>query len=50
MKPIDPGDLEQLQQEDALYPWLADNSMADETEAILFDADPMFEDDQGEDL
>jgi hypothetical protein len=25
-------DLEQLQQEDALFPWLADGSMEDETE------------------
>lgn len=26
---MDPADLEQLQQEDALFPWLADDSMAD---------------------
>ncbi len=28
---LDQADLEQLQQEDALYPWLADDSMADYT-------------------
>lgn len=26
---LSPGDLEQLQQEDALFPWLADGSMED---------------------
>jgi hypothetical protein len=29
---LDAGDLEQLQQEDALFPWLADGSMSDSYE------------------
>ena len=29
---MDAGDLEQMQQEDILWPWLADDSMADANE------------------